>query len=268
MKKRVFVIILVILLLSTSVYAYSFKEFLQDFNDFFTGKVVGNNVDEDVIKCESNYLDNYKCVDNKLLREYKKEDCSLVYVDYMYCNYGCSDGKCKEKVVEVVSSPDVVESGVDVPVTEEIVGDEFQIAQLVVYGYLSVASLEQNYLVGEQVNLTDPPVEEKEGFFSKLVEGIKKIFKGKGIKKKIFEKNRESFFKGVGSSEFFGSQIDFIEQSKNFDNFVYANWTNYTKPIFKGYIIKYKEKSVGEKRVELLDKKEINIDQDLLDYRT
>ena len=58
MGKRVFVIILVILFLSTSVSAYSFTEFLEDFNEFVTGKVVGRRVvkDVDINKCEVKYL--------------------------------------------------------------------------------------------------------------------------------------------------------------------------------------------------------------------
>ncbi|MBL7148065.1 MAG: discoidin domain-containing protein [Nanoarchaeota archaeon] len=109
MGKRVFVVFLVILLLTTSVYAYSFTEFLKDFNEFVSGNVVGREVVEDVDKCESMFLDKYKCEDNNLVRGYQKLDCSIVYLFFKDCENGCSDGRCEEKVVEV-EVLDVVES--------------------------------------------------------------------------------------------------------------------------------------------------------------
>jgi len=176
MKKGVLVIFLFVLLLSSSVYAFSFVDFLQDFNDFIIGNVVSREIIEDVDKCEAKYLDKYKCSGDNLLRYYQRADCSIVYVNYESCDYGCSDGRCKEKVVE--------ESVVDgdlgsLPFTESLVGDEMQMEQPqpVLSGYLTVATLKQNYLVGEQINLTDPPAEEGKGFFSKVIESVKNVFR-------------------------------------------------------------------------------------------
>ena len=90
MGKKVFVIFLVILLLSSSVYAYSFPEFLEDFNEFVTGKVVGREVVRD--ECESKFLDEYVCKDNGLLRIYQKSDCSKVSLYFKDCEFGCSNG--------------------------------------------------------------------------------------------------------------------------------------------------------------------------------
>ena len=166
MKKRVLLIFFIILLLVSNVCAYSFTEFLGDFNEFVTGKVVGKRVIEDVDKCETKYLEGYECSADgtKLLKGYQNRDCSVSYVHYRDCGFGCSGGRCKENVVEkVVSSPDVVEGGLgSIPVTEEIVEDE--VPQPVVYGYLNVATLKQNYLVGEQVNLTDPLWKKRKDF--------------------------------------------------------------------------------------------------------
>ncbi|MBL7147867.1 MAG: VCBS repeat-containing protein [Nanoarchaeota archaeon] len=238
MGKKVLMVFLVILLLSTSVYAFSIREFLVDINDFFSGNVVGEKlVKVDVNKCEAKFLEKYKCVGDKLLREYQKVDCSIVYLSFKDCEFGCSDGKCKENVVEQTVSPNVVEGGLGgVPAIERTIigcapGDtrpcgvsnigacEYGVQTCggsgnwglcigainptseicndnvdndcdggvdcsdsdcdndpyCASGYLSVATLKESYLVGEQINLTDPPVEEKKGFFGKLIDGVKSI---------------------------------------------------------------------------------------------
>ena len=60
MGKRVLLVFMVILLLSSSVYAFSIREFLVDINDFFSGNVVGREVINGD-RCEAKYLEGYEC---------------------------------------------------------------------------------------------------------------------------------------------------------------------------------------------------------------
>ncbi|MBU2633944.1 MAG: S8 family serine peptidase [Nanoarchaeota archaeon] len=266
MKKEIF-LVLVLILLITPVYAFSIKDTLTSFSvmDFFNDlfgieeKVVGVNIERDVEKIDGSKMPIKKT--NRIIKEF---DFSDEVIEQPITDVGeveNVDVVTQESVVVEEDSESsgiiIVQDGLD----DEILEEEINVGVVPnIHGYLSVATLKDNYLVDEQINLTDPPAEE--GFFSKLIVSIKGIFK-----KNDREEEEIRIFKDVETRDGFGSQIDFIEDGKNFDNFVYGNWTNYSKPVFKGYIIKYKEKSVGERRVELINKKENNIDQNLLDYK-
>ncbi|MBL7148178.1 MAG: S8 family serine peptidase [Nanoarchaeota archaeon] len=311
MGKRLLLVFMVILLLNSNVCAFSVREFLVDINDFFSGNVVGREVINGD-RCEAKYLEGYECSADrtKLLKGYQNTDCSVSYIRYKDCGFGCSGGKCKENVGEQTVSPNVVEGGLGgVPAVEKIVicvpGDtrqcgvsnvgacEYGVQMCDEYGewgsctgainpvteicndnvdndcdggvdcsdsdcdndpycasgYLSVATLEQDYLVGEQINLTDPPVEEKKGFFGKLIDGVKNLFKKEVKGAKIIKEK----------------QIikDLVRYSKNDYNYVYDNKTGRTyiesynrtlKSNYYGYIIQFEEPSLIEKQTELKNK--------------
>lgn len=44
--------------------------------------------------CEISYLDTYRCYNNVLQREYKFSNCSVQWVNYQYCTYGCENNEC------------------------------------------------------------------------------------------------------------------------------------------------------------------------------
>jgi len=127
MKKGVLILFLISLVLVSSVDAFSFTDFLQDFNDIITGEVVSNKIVENIDKCEAKFLNKYNCKNDNLVRGYQKLDCSVVYLSFKDCEIGCSKGKCREKVLEEIVdfeeqivTPDVVESvGDDGRVVEE-----------------------------------------------------------------------------------------------------------------------------------------------------
>ena len=145
MKKRALLVFLIVLLLTTSVCAFSVKGFLGDVTDFFSGNVVGRRVVENVDRCEANFLEKYKCEDNKLVRGYQKVDCSIVYLSFEDCKSGCSGGRCKEDVVgeQIVSSPDVVDGAVIVEQENLDVVEEFEAGALEQDGEIPVSVEEQ-----------------------------------------------------------------------------------------------------------------------------
>jgi hypothetical protein len=44
--------------------------------------------------CTPGYLDIYRCSDNWLQRQYRSSNCDIEWVDYRYCDNGCSDSRC------------------------------------------------------------------------------------------------------------------------------------------------------------------------------
>jgi hypothetical protein len=45
-------------------------------------------------ECSSGYLNNYRCSGEWRQREYQHSDCSTSWINYEYCDYGCSNGQC------------------------------------------------------------------------------------------------------------------------------------------------------------------------------
>ena len=44
--------------------------------------------------CTPGYLDEYRCSGNYRQRKFQYADCSTVWINYEYCDYGCSNGRC------------------------------------------------------------------------------------------------------------------------------------------------------------------------------
>jgi len=44
--------------------------------------------------CTAQYLENYQCSSNWRQKQYKYSNCSLIWLNFEYCNYGCSNEKC------------------------------------------------------------------------------------------------------------------------------------------------------------------------------
>jgi hypothetical protein len=44
--------------------------------------------------CTPGYLDEYRCLGNWVQRKYQYSDCSTSWINWEYCDYGCSSGSC------------------------------------------------------------------------------------------------------------------------------------------------------------------------------
>jgi hypothetical protein len=97
-----------------------------------------NRVDWQSTHCSSKWLDEYRCHDDTLQREYRDSDCDIEWKDYKECEYGCDDGRCEDRCEVDITGFDYVSTVSSgslgyVIVTVENLGEEEDTTELVVY---------------------------------------------------------------------------------------------------------------------------------------
>lgn len=61
-----------------------------------SGTVCDSGFCVSVPTCTAKYLDNYRCSDSWVQREYQYSDCTTTWVSWKYCSDGCYSGYCQE----------------------------------------------------------------------------------------------------------------------------------------------------------------------------
>ncbi|MFH1209287.1 MAG: FG-GAP-like repeat-containing protein [archaeon] len=191
MKKAVF-ILFVLVLLTTSVYAFSIKDSLTTFSikDFlynlFHKDTVGINVRDAGIEP----VETIKISQNVPINPVSGP---VSPVSDVSSQQGIQQSVQEIPVISSEQIQNDIENiqtqGTNIIIQKQqpqsiIITQENSIDQVpapVLNGYLSLATLKQNYYVNEPIELTDPPLENSGGFFSNLIESIVDVFNRKVI---------------------------------------------------------------------------------------
>jgi len=178
-KRGYLIILLFIILISFSVYGSSVREFLNDYNEFITGKainIISPRYDFTILVdqtegnaplpvhfiIKSNFNIAYCEVDfgDNSFEENFKGECR--YFEHTYENPG------NYRFILYVKSSDNKFRGIK--------SVSINVKERIINGYLEIATSKKAYNIGEKIELTDPPAEKKESFLEKLNNFIDKIF--------------------------------------------------------------------------------------------